>query len=175
MYTYFGTACRLLAVVIQWLLRRYAGIHVEIGSVGILSFSCRKGKIGLLKGLSVVSKMIGIKCTEVEGSSALLLHALSIMLHPFVIFNFSHILLLWNCERNLTKLDRKQELNVLYKVCVFLADQKRKMVAQASDWLRHFWWLHVWLLLYNGWTEFDETWQGASTQHLLPSMFFPGQ
>ena len=36
------------------------------------------------------------------------------------------------------KLDRKQDLNVLYQVCVFGADRKNKMAAPASDWLRHF-------------------------------------
>ena len=32
-------------------------------------------------------------------------------------------------ERNWTKLDRKQDLNVLYQVCVFRADPKNKMAA----------------------------------------------
>ena len=41
-------------------------------------------------------------------------------------------------EGNLTKPDRKQDLNVLYQVCVFWADRKNKMAALASDWLRHF-------------------------------------
>ena len=41
-------------------------------------------------------------------------------------------------ERNSMKLHRKQDPNVLYKVCVFRADQKNKMAALASDWLRHF-------------------------------------
>ena len=49
-----------------------------------------------------------------------------------------------------TKLDRKQDINVLYKVCVFRADRKNKMAAPDSDWLRHFR-----LLL---WTEFNKTW-----------------
>ena len=40
--------------------------------------------------------------------------------------------------RNSTKLDKKQDLNVLYQVCLFLADWKNKMVALASDLLRHF-------------------------------------
>ena len=57
-------------------------------------------------------------------------------------------------ERNSTKLDRKQDLNVLYQVCVFRADRKNKMAALASDWLRHFL-----LLLWNCWTEFNKTWQ----------------
>ena len=35
------------------------------------------------------------------------------------------------------KLDRKQDLNALYQVCVFRADRKIKMVALVSDWLRH--------------------------------------
>ena len=37
------------------------------------------------------------------------------------------------------------------------------MAALASDWLRHFL-----LLLYNGWTEFNETWQEARSKRLLP-------
>ena len=41
-------------------------------------------------------------------------------------------------EQNSTKLNRKQDLNVLYQVCVFRADRKNKMAALASDWLRHF-------------------------------------
>ena len=56
-------------------------------------------------------------------------------------------------EWNSTKLDRNQDLNALYQVCVFRADRKNKMAALASDWLRHFR-----LLLWNCWTEFNETW-----------------
>ena len=41
-------------------------------------------------------------------------------------------------KRNSMKLERKQDLNDLYQVCVFRADQKNKMAALASDWLRHF-------------------------------------
>ena len=41
-------------------------------------------------------------------------------------------------KRNSTKLDRKQDLNVLYQVCVFWADRKNKLAALFSDWLRHF-------------------------------------
>ena len=41
-------------------------------------------------------------------------------------------------ERNSKKLDRKQDLNALYQVCVFRADRKNKMAALAPDWLRHF-------------------------------------
>ena len=59
-------------------------------------------------------------------------------------------------EGNATKLDRKQDLNVLYQVCVFRADRKTKMAAPASDWLRHYW-----LLLWNRWTEWEETQQEA--------------
>ena len=56
-------------------------------------------------------------------------------------------------ERNSTKLDRKQDLKALYQVCVFPADRKNKMAALASDWSRYFR-----LLLWNRWTEFNETW-----------------
>ena len=65
------------------------------------------------------------------------------------IFNFSSE----TAERDSTKLDRKQDLNVLYQVCVFRADRKSKIAALASDWLRHFQ-----LLLWNRWREFNETW-----------------
>ena len=73
-------------------------------------------------------------------------------------------------EPNLTKLDRKQDLNVLYQFCVFLANRKNKMAALASDWLRHFW-----LLLWNRWRDFDETWQEARFPRLLPSLCFLGR
>ena len=65
------------------------------------------------------------------------------------------------------ELDRKEDLNVLYQVCVFRADRKNKMAALASDWLRHFW-----LLLLNRWKELNETWQEARSQRLLPSLCF---
>ena len=73
-------------------------------------------------------------------------------------------------EWNSTKLDRKQDLNVLYQVCVFRADRKNKMAALASDWLRHFR-----LLLWNRWSEFTETWQEARPQRPLPSLCFSGR
>ena len=82
------------------------------------------------------------------------------------IFDFSSE----TAERNSTKLDRKQDLNVLYQVCVFQADRKNKMAALASDWLRHFW-----LLLWNRWTEFNETWQEARSQRPLSSLGFSGR
>ena len=72
-------------------------------------------------------------------------------------------------ERNSTKLDRKQDLNVLYQVGVFRADRKNKMAALASDWLRHF------QLLWKRWTEFIETWQEGRSQHPLPSLCFSGR
>ena len=73
-------------------------------------------------------------------------------------------------ERNSSTLDRKQDLNVLYWVCVFRANRKNKMAALASDWLRHFR-----LLLWNCWTEFNETWQEARSQCPLPSLCFSGR
>ena len=73
-------------------------------------------------------------------------------------------------ERNSTELDRKQDLNILYQVCVFQADRKNKMAALASDWLRHF--RH---LLLNRWREFNETWQEARSQGPLPSLCFWGR
>ena len=74
------------------------------------------------------------------------------------IFDFSSE----TAERNSKKLDRKQDLNVLYQVCVFRADWKNKMAALASDWLRHFR-----LLLWHRWTEFNETWQEGKSQRSL--------
>ena len=82
------------------------------------------------------------------------------------IFDFSSE----TAERNSTKLDRKQDLNALYQVCVFRADRKNKMAALASDWLRHFL-----LLLWNRWTECNETWQEARSQRPLASLCFSGR
>ena len=89
--------------------------------------------------------------------------------HPsltFHIFDFSSI----TTEQNSTKLIRKQEVNILYQVCVFWVDPKNKMAALASDWLRHFR-----LLLWNHRTEFNETWQEARSQCPLPSLCFLGR
>ena len=52
-------------------------------------------------------------------------------------------------EQNSTKLDRKQDLNVLFQLCVFGTDPKNKMATLASDWLRHF------RLLWNRWIDFN--------------------
>ena len=82
------------------------------------------------------------------------------------IFDFSSK----TAERNSTKLDRKQDLNVFYQVCVFRADRKNKMAALASDWLRHFR-----LLLWNRLMKFNETWQEARSQRPLPSLCFSGR
>ena len=73
-------------------------------------------------------------------------------------------------EQNSTKIDRKQDLNVLYQFCVFRADRKNKMAALASDWLRYFR-----FLLWNNWTEFKKTWQEARSQCPLPSLCFLGR
>ena len=70
---------------------------------------------------------------------------------------------------NSTRLDRKQDFNVLYQVCAFRADRKNKMAALVFDWLRHFR-----LLLWNRWTEFNETWQEARSQRRPPSLCFFG-
>ena len=95
-------------------------------------------------------------CTIVRRPSSLIFH----------IFDFSSE----TAERNLTNLDKKQDLNVLYQVCVLRADLKNKMAALASYWLRHFR-----LLLWNRWTEFNETWQKARSQQPLPSLCFSGR
>ena len=79
------------------------------------------------------------------------------------IFDFSSE----STERNSKKLDRKQDLNVLYQVCVFRTDLKNKITVLASYWLRHFR-----LLLWNCWTEFNKTWQEARSQPPLPSLCF---
>ena len=81
------------------------------------------------------------------------------------IFDFTSV----TAKRNSTKLDRKQDFNVVYQVCVFWADRKNKMADLASDWLTHFR-----LLLWNCWMEFNKTWQEAWSQRPLPSLCFWG-
>ena len=73
-------------------------------------------------------------------------------------------------ERNSRKLDGRQDLNILYQVFVFRADQKTKMAIPASDWPRYFQ-----LLLWNCWTEFKETRQEARTKCPLLSFIFSGR
>ena len=110
-------------------------------------------------------------CTWAEGSSALLWSCVvPLSVRPssltFHIFDFSSE----TTEQNSTKRNRKQDLNVLYHVCVFQADWKNKMATLASDWLRHFQ-----PLLLNRLTEFNETWQEARSQRPLPSLCFLGR
>ena len=81
------------------------------------------------------------------------------------IFDFSSE----TAERNLTKLDRKQDLNALYQVWIFQVDWKNKMAAPAYDLLRHFQ-----LFLWNRRIEFNKTWQEARSQHPLPGLHFSG-
>ena len=66
------------------------------------------------------------------------------------IFHFSSE----TAKQNSAKLDRKQDLIVLYQVCVFQTDRKNKMATLTSDLRRHFR-----LILLNRRMEFNETWQ----------------
>ena len=84
----------------------------------------------------------------------------------FHIFNFFSE----TAERNSTKLDWMEDLNVLYQVCVFRADRK-KQDGRPSLWLAE----TFSLLLWNRWTEFIETWQEARSQRPLPSLCFSGR
>ena len=56
------------------------------------------------------------------------------------------------------------------KFVFFRADQKNKMAALVSDWLRNFR-----LLLWNRWTPCNETWQEERSQRPLPSLCFLGR
>ena len=96
-------------------------------------------------------------------------HTLSIVQRPALTFQI-YVISSETAERNLMKLVRKESLNVLYQVCVFRADRKNKMVTLASDWLRHFP-----LLLWNRWTELNETWLEARSQCPLQSFCFFGR
>ena len=84
------------------------------------------------------------------------------------IFHFSSE----TAEQNSRKLDRNQDLNVLYCVGIIWADQKNSMAACVSDWLRHFR-----LLLWNRWMACNETWQEERSQRPLPlpSLCFLGR
>ena len=97
-----------------------------------------------------------------DGSSALLSVVCPSVICPSLTFHFSE-----TAYPNSTKLERKQDLNIVYQVCVFWLDRKNKMAAPVSDWLRHFR-----LLLWNQWMKFNETWQEAKFQRPLPSLCF---
>ena len=71
-------------------------------------------------------------------------------------------------ERNSMKVDRKQDLNFFYQVCVFRTDRKNKMAALASDWLRHF------RLLWNRWMKFNENLTGSKISMSSTKFVFLG-
>ena len=66
------------------------------------------------------------------------------------------------------KLNRKQDINLLHKVCILQANRKNKIAALASEWLRHFQ-----LLLWNHWTIFNENLTGIKI--LTSSTKFAGR
>ena len=72
--------------------------------------------------------------------------------------------------RILTKLYRKQVLNILYRLTVFRANPSTNMAALVSDLLKHFQ-----LLLCKRWADFYETLQESNIQYLLPILYFSGQ
>ena len=80
------------------------------------------------------------------------------------LFDFSSETAEWNSK----KLYRKQDLNVLYQVCVFRAVRKNKLAALASDWLRHFR-----LLLWKHWRERNLTGSKISTSSTKIVFFGP--
>ena len=127
-----------------------------------LVFFCTP-KVPLCSSLFLVHLSRRLKCTIVITRCPSSVRRSVVNFHIFDFFSET-------AERNSTKLDRKQDLNVLYQVCVFRADRKNKMAALASEWLRHFR-----LLLWNRWTEFNETWQETRSQRLLPSLCFSGR
>ena len=111
-----------------------------------LCFSCRSEKQNGCPSLwlaetfsaSLLKPLNGIQ-TNLTGSKISMSSTKFVFLGPIVktkwlsgpligwnIFDFSSV----TAERNRTKLNRKQDLNVLYQVCVFRADQKNKMAAQ---------------------------------------------
>ena len=81
-------------------------------------------------------------------------------------FSTSPLKLLNRIQRNLTA----SKILMSSTNFVFFGLIGKKMAALVSDWLRHFR-----LLLWNRWTEFNETWQEARSSRPLPSLCFLGR
>ena len=73
-------------------------------------------------------------------------------------------------EQNSMKLERKPNQRRLTSLCFSDRSPKNKMVAAASDWL----WV-VRFLLWNHWTELNETWHEERSRRRLPSLCFSGR
>ena len=74
-----------------------------------------------------------------------------------------------NTDRNLTKLDRNQDLNTSTKF-VF-SDLSKKQDGGSGLWFGK----HVWFLLWNRWSESKKTWQDTSCWYPLPKLCFSGR
>ena len=114
------------------------------------------------------------KCTWAGGSSALLWSCIvrrppSVCLSVRPSLNFHTSDYSDTAEQNSRNLDRKQDINILYQVCVFRADWK-KQDGHPGLWLRHFR-----LLLCNRWMEFNKTWQVARSQRPLSNLCVSGR
>ena len=82
-------------------------------------------------------------------------------------FSISPLKPLNRIQRNLTE---SKISTSSAKFVFFRSTKKKNMATLTSDWLWHFR-----LLLWNRWTEFNETWQEARYQRPLPSLCFSGR
>ena len=148
-----------LANIFQWKTIWSRDQNFDIVFFRLLGFICRL-RINSCKDWSTL-----FSAPEPKAQVHYCDHVLSVVrpVLTFHIFDFSSE----TTEQNSTKLDRKKERNILYQVCVFWVDRKNKMATLASDWLRHFR-----LLLWNRWTELNETWQEARSQRPLSICVF---
>ena len=136
-----------------------ASCQVSLNSVHRFQRRSRK----CLSQLEVRAAILGFFCRSARKTQTWQRTFWSCFLSSFVEFRseISEKLKMWKVNdgqtdgrRNSTKLDRKQDFNVLYQVYVFRPIGKNMMATPASDWLRHFR-----LLLWKRSTEFNDTWR----------------
>ena len=123
--------------------------------------SVLKDELSDCKGLILVHLSRRLKCTIV------ITRCPSSVRRYFFAFSTSSLKPLNKIQRNLTGSKNPTSST---KFVFFGSIGKNKMATLASDWLRHFQ-----LLLWNRGTRFNETWQEARSQRLLPSLCFSGR
>ena len=166
---YVGHSFHSLVIICSWFHHGCVSIHLWKGKKSCVIYfcnwnihcTCKSYYLHWLSCCEIDGIMYIFSAIEPKAQVHYCDHALFMSL-TFQILDFSE-----PAEQNLRKLYRKQDLNIIYQVCVFGADHKTKMAALAYDWQRHFQ-----LLLCNGWMEFNKTLQESSSQHQFVLFFF---
>ena len=118
-------------MILQIIVNDQSECHDLDQTPRIEGFKGNHGDEVLMSGISVIFSAPEAKAQVHYCEHTSFVHTSSLTFHILDFFSET-------AERNSMKLERKQDLNILFQVSVFQANWKNKMAAMASDWLTLF-------------------------------------